>query len=141
MNKATSKFKATGFGKPSVINYSDAPAKSAGRKFASDTRTWSKIGADGMSPDAQSKVITKPNLPMLPRGGTKSHPGLSAKQEKTPVTYGNSTMVGAPKSGDLNLSDSKDELSKKWHKQGRYSMDTPSSLPKGGRLARKWELS
>lgn len=109
--------------------------------MASDTRTWKKLGANATSPDAQSAVVTKPNLPMLPRGGTKSHPNLDMKSEATPVTYGNSKMVGAPKSGDKNLSDSKDELPKKWTKQG-YDMDVPSSLGSAApRLKRKWEIS
>lgn len=139
MNAKTSKFKASSLATPSVIPYSDEPAKSAGRKFAHE-RSWKAIGPAGMAPDAQKQVVTKANLPKLPSGGTKSHPGLSAKSEPAPATYGaGSAQIKAPKSGEKNLSNLQG-LPVKWHKQG-YDKDAPASLPSGSRLAKKWELS
>ena len=139
MNAKTKDFKATSFSMPGPINLSDEPAKSAGRRFASD-RDWKKIGPNGVSPDAQSAVVTKPNLPMLPRGGTKSHPNLDVKSEASKSPVGNGSVIGAPKSGEKNLSAAvKNQMPTKWFKKG-YSKDTPSTLPSGGRLARKWEL-
>lgn len=139
MNSKTKDFKASSLSMPSPIAFSDEPARSAGRKFAHE-RSWKKIGPNGVAPDAQAAVVTKPNLPALPRGGTKSHPGLSAKSEPAPATYGaGSAKIGTPVSGAKNLSaDPTGNMPKKW--TGKYTKDTPSSLPSGSRLARKWEL-
>ena len=104
-------------------------------------RNWKKIGPNRTSPDAQKPVVTKPNLPMLPKGGTKSHPGLSVRKSSATPAYGpGGGMIGAPKSGatatgpaDLGAAHTK------WHNKG-YDMNVPSTLGSDApRLKKKWE--
>lgn len=134
MNSKTANFKATSMAFPSAIAKSDEPARSAGKKMASD-KQW-----HGANPTyGNSKMVpTSPVLKAIPKGGTKSHPSLSAKSEKRGPTYGNSTMVGAPKSGDLTLKAKASGMPKSWKSSG-YSMETPSTLSKP-KMKSKWSM-
>lgn len=104
-------------------------------------REWKKIGPDRTSPDAQKRKVTKPNLPMLPKGGTKSHPNLSTRKSSATPAYGPDTdMIGQPQSGNMTLGPADlGGAHKKWHKKG-YDMDVPSTLGSDApRLKKKWE--
>jgi len=104
-------------------------------------REWKRLGPNHTSPDAQKRHVTKPNLPMLPKGGTKSHPSLSVRKETASPSYGPSAgMIGAPKSGDTVLgSPDLGAAHTKWHKKG-YDMEVPSTLGSDApRLKKKWE--
>lgn len=133
MDKAHQDFSATPVNHFKPVGLSDAPAKSAGKKFLSD-RPQRKATSMNMQP-----VTPKSKPEAIPARGTKSHKNLMAKAEIAGPAYGpKGIMVGAPKSGDLTMSDdASGSLPKKWHKKG-YSKDTPSALPAGSRLARKW---
>lgn len=134
---------ATSFSHFKPINKSGENAHTSADKdiMGGDERDWKKIGPNRTSPDAQKRMITKPNLPMLPRGGTKSHPNLSVRKSTASPAYGGGEMVGAPKSGEGVVGPADlGAAHQKWHKKG-YDMDVPSSLGSTApRLKKKWEL-
>lgn len=133
---------ATSFGHFKKISKSGENAHTSASKdmMGGSERDWKKLGANNTSPDAQKSVVTKPNLPMLPKGGTKSHPSLSTRKSSASPSYGNSTMIGQPKSGEGVVGPADlGGAHVKWHKKG-YDMDVPSTLGSNApRLKKKWE--
>lgn len=111
------------FGHPTPFSHSAPVDKSgssmghAGRKFRGERP--SKVMATSVTHDA----VTPTNLPNLPMGGTDSHPGMAAKSSTATAPYGpGSSMMGQPKSGDLNLGPAK--MKKHGWKAKGYKMNT-----------------
>lgn len=132
---------ATDFGHYKPIRKSGDSAHTSSSKdvMGGSERGWKKMGPNRTAPDAQKSVVTKPNLPMLPKGGTKSHPGLSTRKSSASPAYGGGSMVGAPKSGESIGPADMSGAHKKWHKKG-YDMNVPSTLGSDApRLKKKWE--